>query len=196
MSMKEITSQSPSFLMSDCVRTYCLLLCCAILISGGCAERKRPALSWSTAVLVRPIVPPSTVAENPEPVPDLRLEFPPQPVRLAVAHNGPARPHSATPPAPENAATAKPETPLIVPQLSPEESKALQDQTNQSTNAAVQNLAAVYGKTLNVTQTDLVSKIRSFLADSQEAGRTGDWRRARNLAKKAEVLSQELVGSL
>jgi hypothetical protein len=194
--MTEKPAQSPDFLAHQCVRTFAAFVCCALMLTG-CAERKRPTLAWAAAVQVRPILPRHTTAEvPPEPVPDLKLEFPPQPVRLVVVHSAPVRPHVAASPAPENAPAVKPEAPLIVPQLSSAESQALQDQTNQSASAATKNLAAANGKTLNVTQTDLVSKIKSFLADSEEAGRAGDWRRARNLAKKAEVLSQELVGSL
>jgi len=195
--MKEKPAQSQIFRRRECVRSCCILLFCGVLLGSGCAERKRPTLAWAAAVQVRPILPRHTTAEvPPEPVPDLKLEFPPQPVRLVVLHSAPVRPHVAASPAPGNVPAAKTEAPLIVPQLSSAESQALQEQTNQSAGAAAKNLSAASGQTLNATQTDLVSKIRSFLADSDEAGRAGDWRRARNLAKKAEVLSQELVGSL
>jgi hypothetical protein len=195
--MKEKPAQSPIFRRRECVRACSILLCCAVLIGSGCAERKRPTLAWAAAVQVRPILRTRTTTVTPEePLPDLKLEFPPQPVRLVVVHSAPVRPRVAPPPSPENAPAAKTEAPLIVPQLSSAESQTLQEQTNQSASAAAKNLSAASGKTLNVTQTDLVSKIRSFLSDSEEAGRAGDWRRARNLARKAEVLSQELVGSL
>ena len=195
--MKEKPAQSPIFRRRERVRSCCILLCCAVLLGSGCAERKRPILAWAAAVQVRPILRARTTTVAPEePLPDLKLEFPPQPVRLVMVHSAPVRPHIAAQPAPENAPPAKPEVPLIVPQLSSAESQALQEQTNQSASVAAKNLSTASGKTLNVTQADLVSKIRSFLADSEEAGRAGDWRRARNLAKKAEVLSQELVGSL
>jgi hypothetical protein len=62
--------------------------------------------------------------------------------------------------------------------------------------AAERNLAAVAGKSLNATQSDLASKVRIFISDARESGRAGDWTRARDLAKKAQVLSEELVGSL
>jgi hypothetical protein len=38
--------------------------------------------------------------------------------------------------------------------------------------------------------------VRSFISDAREAGRAGDWARARDLAKKAQVLSEELADSL
>jgi len=67
---------------------------------------------------------------------------------------------------------------------------------NQSVGVAERNLAAANGKTLNDMQSDLFSKVQSFLADAQEAARSGDLRRANILAKKAQVLSEELAGSL
>jgi len=42
----------------------------------------------------------------------------------------------------------------------------------------------------------LTSKVSSFLQESKLAARDGDWTRARNLAKKARVLSEELAASL
>jgi hypothetical protein len=48
---------------------------------------------------------------------------------------------------------------------------------------------------LNPTQADLAAKVRSFIADAREAGKAGDWSRARDLARKAQVLSEELANS-
>src|SRR5271156_5832817 len=68
----------------------------AVLLSG-CAEQKKAAIPWRTAVLVRPIVPqhPSPETEAAESVPDLGLEIP-TPAPLAT-RNAPARPRSAAP---------------------------------------------------------------------------------------------------
>jgi hypothetical protein len=49
---------------------------------------------------------------------------------------------------------------------------------------------------LNATQSDLASKVRGFLKDAREAAQIGDWSHARSLAKKAQVLSEELASSL
>jgi hypothetical protein len=86
--------------------------------------------------------------------------------------------------------------PQIVPELSAQESNALQQETQQNLDRADRNIAAASHKTLNATQTDLASKIRGFISDAREAGKAGDWARARDLAKKAQVLSEELVNSL
>jgi len=167
----------------------------AILLSG-CAEQKKAAIPWRTAVLVRPIVPqhPPEAGDFDEPVPDLRLEIPP-PAPLAT-RNAPARPRIAAPPANQNATAVKPETPQIVPELSTQESASLQRQTEQSISAAERNLAATAGKSLNAVQSDLASKVRSFVSDAREAGKAGDWARARDLARKAQVLSEELAQNL
>jgi hypothetical protein len=63
-------------------------------------------------------------------------------------------------------------------------------------SVAERNIGSARGKTLNATQQDLASKVRSFMAEAREAANSGDWTRARNAAKKAEVLSQELASSL
>jgi hypothetical protein len=86
--------------------------------------------------------------------------------------------------------------PQIAPQLTAGETSAAQQQTTQSLSIAEHNIGSSEGKQLNPTQQDLASKVRSFMAEAREAAKTGDWTRARNAAKKAEVLSQELASSL
>ena len=63
-------------------------------------------------------------------------------------------------------------------------------------NVAERNLNAVQGKTLNPAQTDMANKVKSFMNDAREAARGGDWTRARSLARKALVISEELARSL
>ena len=167
----------------------------AILLSG-CAEQKKAAIPWRTAVLVRPMLPqhPPEAEDVEGTVPDLRLEIAP-PTPLAT-RSAPARPRIAAPPANQNVTAVKPETPQIVPELSTQESTSLQRQTEQSVSAAERNLAATSGKSLNPVQSDLASKVRSFVSDAREAGKAGDWARARDLARKAQVLSEELAQNL
>ncbi|HJX97119.1 MAG TPA: hypothetical protein VJ324_15950 [Candidatus Acidoferrum sp.] len=129
-------------------------------------------------------------------MPDLGLEIPQPPTPLVTRTPAPVRPRGVAPSANPAALSGKPEAPQIVPELSTKESASLQRETNQSLAAAERNLAAVAGKSLNATQSDLASKVRIFISDARESGRAGDWTRARDLAKKAQVLSEELVGSL
>ena len=84
---------------------------------------------------------------------------------------------------------------MIAPSLSAKETAVAQQQTNESLNIAEKNLAATRGKNLNAAQSDLVSKILGFMKDAREAEQITDWTRARSLAKKAQVLSEELAGS-
>jgi exosome complex RNA-binding protein Csl4 len=58
------------------------------------------------------------------------------------------------------------------------------------------HLTLALGRTLNAAQQDLISKVRGFTENAREAMRSGDWVRAKNLSKKAEVLSDQLAASL
>jgi outer membrane murein-binding lipoprotein Lpp len=129
-------------------------------------------------------------------IPDLRPDLAPPPSTLVLARSAPARPRvPVAAPAP-NEAPVKTDVPQLAPQLGAAETTAAQQQTSQSLDIAQRNIGASEGKTLNAAQQDLASKVRSFIAEAREAVRTGDWIRARNAAKKAEVLSQELASSL
>jgi hypothetical protein len=185
---------SPRFL-----RPGLIFLTCVSALLSGCGARKRPSVAWNTAILARPTTPPRAAAAaslTEDPVPELRLEAPAFPLRLISTRSAPARPHVSSP-ASSGAGTdaEKLESPLIAPSLSPQETVIAQQQTNESLNIAEKNLAATQRKNLNATQSDLVSKILGFMKDAREAAQIMDWTRARSLAKKAEVLSEELVGS-
>lgn len=73
-------------------------------------------------------------------------------------------------------------------------------QTSQEADTAKQmlgtteaNLKQIAGKQLNSAEQDMVNQIRQFMAQSKAAAGDGDLDRARTLAWKAQVLSQELV---
>jgi hypothetical protein len=197
MDMTETSAQPQLAVLRDSARIFFGVLGSVAILVSGCAARKKPTIPWSTAVLVRPIVPqrvPSNIDVD-DPVPDLRFDIPPPPAPLAT-RTAPARPRSVAPSTNQNAPAVKPDTPQIVPGLSTQESASLRQEADQNLSSAGRNLAATAGKSLNATQSDLASKVRSFISDAREAGRAGDWARARDLAKKAQVLSEELVSSL
>ena len=202
LNMTETSAQPPFAMMQNSfLGTFGIIgvLGFSAILLCGCAARTKPSVAWSTAALVRPILPqhPSPSAGIEVPPPDLGREIPPPPAPLATrTPPAPARPRSFAPPANPSAPTGKPNTPQIVPELSTQESASLRRETDQSLTGAERNLVATTGKSLNATQSDLASKVRSFISDAREAGRAGDWVRARDLAKKAQVLSEELVGSL
>lgn len=162
--------------------------------------RKRPNIPWATAVQVRPLTQPHPLDGNDvaeDPFPELRFELPPLSSRLIFVRSGPPRPRGSTPPPVTTGNDSeKSEAPTIAPQLTSEESAVAEQQAKQSLRIAENNLQSARGKDLNATQTDLVSKIRGFIKDAREAAKITDWSRARSLAKKAQVLSEELVDSL
>jgi hypothetical protein len=168
---------------------------CAVMIVAGCAAQRKRAIPWATAIQVRPAAPQDNAVNEEAAAPDLEVSVS-QPEPVFVPRSGPVRPRTYTPTINREAHSEKPETPQIVPELSAKESGELQRETEQSLSDAERNIAAAAQKTLNATQSDLASKVRGFIADARGAGKIGDWSRARDLAKKAQVLSEELASSL
>ena len=170
------------------------------VLSGGCAERKTRAYPWASAIAVRPRAPLPAPGYKPPPIdhtaPDLAWDFAPVPSRLVPIRQPPRPRVAAQPVATEPAGNGKAEAPLLAPQLSGQEIATAQQQMNDSIAVAQRNLASAKGHQLNTAQADLASKVSSFLEESRAAVKEGDWNRAKNLAKKAQVLSEELAGSL
>ena len=173
-------------------------------LSSGCISlfHRRPKIPWATAVQVRPTLQAHAAGSDggdedaPDISPDLAALF----AMMVPIRSAPPRPRVNPAPAPPTSvppadAANAPEAPTIAVQLTKEELAAAQQETNQSLDTAEKNLASTRNKRLNAAQTDLVSKIKGFLKDAREAAQAGDWARARNLAKKALVLSEELARS-
>lgn len=174
-------------------------------LSSGCISlfRRHPKIPWATAVQVRPTLQPHAGGGDGGGLdaPEIGLDSALFAAVMVPIRSAPPRPHVAPTPAPAASSAPasdaeKPEAPTIAAQLSKEESAAAMQETNQSLDIAEKNLASTDNKRLNPAQRDLVSKIKSFLKDAREAAQAGDWARARNLAKKAQVLSEELVRSV
>ena len=174
-----------------------LFFAVAFAASGCAVAHKRAAIPWGTAVLVRPNLPePAGDGSLEEPLPVAEIEIAPPAEPMLVAPAAPVRPRAVSSSASQGAgASESPDLPQFVPDLSPQQSASFQQETEQNLNATERNVASVAGKSLNAAQTDLLSKVRSFLADAREAARTGDWARARDLSRKARVLSDQLAGS-
>jgi len=199
--MKRTSTEFRNGFPRGCLQSRMIILCVSAVAMTGCATRqvKAKPFPWNASAHMRPLSP--EVQENQlndgsDIVPDLQPELAPPPSTLVIAHSAPARPRVPVAAPPQTEAPVKTDVPQLAPQLSAAETSAAQQQTNQSLGIAEKNMGASEGKALNAAQQDLASKVRSFMAEAQEAVRTGDWIRARNAAKKAEVLSQELAGSL
>lgn len=92
--------------------------------------------------------------------------------------------------------SAHPAAPQISPQISPGDQAAYERRTNDDVFVTQKNLDQAKGKQLSAAQRDLIEKIRSFISQSRDASKGGDWARAQNLAQKARLLSAELINSL
>jgi len=173
----------------------------AASILSGCAVQQKPkakTFPWASAKSVRPVLPGSASASKvavDEFLVDVTLDVPPPPSSLTAVQNMPLRPRVPSVASGPSAAS-RPEPPQIAPQLTAQETAAAQQQTNLSLSIAERNIAASQGRTLNPTQSDLASKVRSFVTEARDAAHVGDWTRASSAAKKAQVLSEELAASL
>jgi hypothetical protein len=175
------------------------LLCITVFVSG-CAERRRPSPVWHNAATVRPTPPPpknnseqlvqEAAQEDPA---ELRLVFnPPDGPFPMASQSVPRRPRVITPP-PVSTEPSKTQSPFVAPQLTVQESSTAQQQTNDSLAAAEKSLDALHGKTLNSTQSDMAAKVTGFMTDARAAAANGDWTSAQTLARKAQLLAEELA---
>jgi outer membrane biosynthesis protein TonB len=140
---------------------------------------------------------PPGVAEAPPPAPPPTSEAT---LPVTSTHSKPAPPPRKQAAEPQTAETpaeqTRPPAPQISPEMSPNDQATYAHKTDEDISAAEKNLQQAADKQLSAAQNDLVEKIRSFLSQSHEASKAGDWARAQNLAQKARLLSVELVGSL
>lgn len=172
------------------------VLCVCGLSICGCATRRvpaRPVVNFAAAV--HPVVPAASAAEVETP-PDIEVEALPAPPSIVTNRAQPVKPRVVPAQPPETSGAEKHVEPTIAPELSTEELTAAKAETDHSLDVAEKNLAMAQGKNLNALQQDLASKVRGFAENAQEAMKSGDWVRAKNLSKKAEVLSEQLAGSL
>jgi hypothetical protein len=75
----------------------------------------------------------------------------------------------------------------------PSQTSNQRDTANQMLDATEANLKKIAGKQLTVDQQNMVNQTRQFIQQSKAAVEAGDLERARTLAWKAQVLSEELV---
>ena len=177
-------------------RKWLALLCLGVVWTAGCFTKQPPKASIAQLVSFRPpIVPPATGNELGAP-PDIEVESEEPPPELVTVRSAPAKPRVAPPPAAEPEKPEKKSEPAIAPELTSQEAQTAQEETQRNLDAIEKNLTQVTGKQLNASQQDLASKVHGFAENAREAMKTGDWVRAKNLSKKAVVLSEELAASL
>jgi hypothetical protein len=195
--MPNIGTQRGWRIQTLATRKWLAALCACAAWTSGCFTRRAPAKpAIKFASVVRPVIPADAVDAALAPAPDILFEVLPAPPQLVTSRSAPARPRVAPPPAPEPVATEKAAQPTIAPAVTTEEQTAAQAETQRNLDLVEKNLTLALGRTLNPVQQDLVSKVRGFTENAREAMRSGDWERAKNLSKKAEVLSDQLAASL
>lgn len=174
-------------------KKWLVLMCAGVLWTTGCFTRRPPKASFGHSWALQP---PNVTQQT-----GGELEAPPEiavdavfPEELAVVRP-PAKPRVASAPVSEPA-KAEPTEPRMAPEFTPEELQAAEAETQRNLELIDKNLTVSSGKSLNASQQDLASKVRGFADNAREAMRAGDWLRAKNLSKKAEVLSEELAASL
>ena len=78
-------------------------------------------------------------------------------------------------------------------QLAGDQASTQREATNQLLSSTDANLKKLEGHALNANQQDMVNQVRQFTQQSRSAMQAGDFERARTLAWKAQLLSEELV---
>lgn len=187
-----------------------LFLACGLSFGSiGCARKQAHAAAPAPAPAAAPAATarPMTTAPDTSAAPPVETAAAP-PVVPADSVPPPVVAPEPRPPAPRRRAgeqptaeaeaepQARPAAPQISPQLSPGDQATYERKTGDDISVAERNLQQASGRQLSEAQQDLVGKIRSFVAQSRDAGKDGDWARAQNLAQKARLLSVELLNSL
>ncbi len=93
------------------------------------------------------------------------------------------------PPTPANAAAEV----AIGPDISSAEAARDRQSTTQLLDTTEKQLKQVDGNTLSSDQRAMLAQIRTYISQSRKAITEGDYERASNLAKKAQVLTDELI---
>ncbi len=147
-----------------------------------------------------------TIAPDTDATPPLEAEAMPPKITSTAKPPAPVAIEPSVPPAPRRKPEEHPaqsgeqaaeqHAPQISPQISATDQSIYARKTADDLNAAEHNLQQTNGKHLSAAQQDLADKIRSFVTQSRDASKGGDWDRAQNLAQKARLLSTELLNSL
>jgi hypothetical protein len=184
------------------------LACSLAFGTAGCAHERVHA---SVPVASPPLAPspaadrPMTIAPDTDATPPIEAQAAPPAISLTTTPPAPVVIEPSAPPVPKRkqdehpAQTQQPpaqRAPQIAPQISPNDQSIYARKTADDIAAATRNLEQTNGKHLSAAQQDLADKIRSFVLQSQDAIKGGDWDRAQNLAQKARLLSTELLNSL
>jgi type IV secretory pathway VirB10-like protein len=183
------------------------------LTTAGCAAKKSkstttlaPPAPVAAPVAVKPVKEPLSIPQTqvqlPPPQPfnpeALTLPAPPPPEPPAPAPKPVRRATTTSPPKPEPAAPAaqpaEPERAPIQEIVPADERRRFQESADARKRETRQLLEQAKTHRLTGSQTTLVKRIQSFVAQSDDAEKRGDMRQADALAERGLVLAKELAG--
>jgi len=176
--------------MKRALLTICMILAAATL--SGCWFKKKPKAQAPPAPVPAPVqAPRAAQTTRPSTAPK---KAPPK--RKQVS----STPRAGQPAAPPRSAEIEKSTPASKPEepqrfgqiLSADEKMQYRTMYERSSSAARDILKSLTGRELAGDTQASVGRIRSFLAQAQEAATT-DWSAAAQLAYRAEVLARDLV---
>jgi GH24 family phage-related lysozyme (muramidase) len=84
-------------------------------------------------------------------------------------------------------------TAQLSPGMTQEQASHQRQRTEQLLDATENNLRQLAGRSLNQNQQDTIAQIHNYMAGARSALKDGDPQRARTLAFKARLLSDELA---
>ena len=189
--------------MSDSRLIPLVLVLCVGTSACWFRAKKKPRVFVPPAVQVRPVKLPSQ-PQVPDP-PGLDLK-----VAAAIPEFPILLPELPPPPAPPKRVPPTPVAPKVQPQPQPPEpppppklgqiftAEQLRDYNrtlDESLERVRRRLALIGAKSLNAEQTETVGRIRTFLRQAEQA-REQDLVTAVNLARRADVLAEDLAGRL
>ncbi len=186
-------------------RLAMVLVLVGVVTLTGCKKKKPPVPPPQAQAPTITAPPPAPTTEQPATTPpeNKPAESKPATTETKPAHPA-AKPRTArkTPaPAPGKPTRTivenTPEKPATPPQISagltPEEATHQRSSTQQLLDSTDANLRSLGNRQLTGEQQSMVQQIRSYMQQSRQASTEGDLERARNLALKAHLLSDELV---
>jgi hypothetical protein len=187
---------------------YRLRLILILALAAGCSSC-RLHKSKPVRVFVPPPVKPQPAAkEIPElpPAPDIEAnaypEVPPVATGASMPAAGPpppaprrpAPPRAAVPPQPPPVAEPAP-APKLGPLFTPEQLREYNRSIEESLDRVKKVLATVAGRSLNPELTSILNRIQTFQKQAEQA-RESDLVTAVNLARRADLLAQDLIKRL
>jgi hypothetical protein len=187
-----------------------LLVLLSVNLSGCWFAKKSAPKITSPVSAPQPAAPqpaapvPAAVDPTPPPPPVVETEAPvvptPEPLPVTAPRETPApkpvvRRNPTPPPAAPPVAPATPAPPSLQEILSGAQRKQYETEYSQGVARATAALKQAAGRTLNASQQETTSRIRTFLTQAG-AMRNSDISTALQLARRADLLSQELLKSL